>query len=462
MRSEDWERSKELFSAAVALAEPEREPFLDSQADAPEVLEEVRSLLATWRESSDFLDHSVPGPGSSDAPLEEGDTAKRSLFHRLEALLENQSDALERSPLPRTADDADSEAAQAETECPWSHLGPFRILRRLGEGGMGVAWLAERDDGVYRQQVAIKVLKDGLRDPGLKRRFENERQVLASLDHPSIARLIDGGTTPSGQPYYVMEYVAGEPVTRYAASRALGLHARLTLFMAICDAVAAAHRQLVIHGDIKPANIFVAADGLPRLLDFGLARIIRPASLDVTTSIVLLTPGYASPEQVRGERLSTATDIYSLGVLLFEILTGESPYGRATSSPLELCRAICDYSPRKPSTAKQTAIANLAPRQLRGDLDQIVLKALRKSPRSVTTPSRNCAPTCSATSTVFLSKPPADRPCILCTSSSFAAAGMWPLPPSCSRWPFSPPGGSGEPSRSPNSASTRSASWPMP
>lgn len=383
VRSEEWERSKDLFSAAVGLAETERESFLGSQTDSPEVLEEVRSLLATWQESSDFLDPSAPGPSPSDAFPEAGDPAKRSLFRRLEALLESQSGLLEDSRFPvSTADagDGEAEASSADTACPWEHLGPYKVLRRLGEGGMGVAWLAERDDGAYRHQVAIKVLKDGLLDPGIKRRFQNERQVLASLDHPSIARLIDGGTTPSGQPYYVMEYIAGQPVTKYAASQALSLNGRLTLFMSICDAVAAAHRQLVIHGDIKPANIFVGQDGLPRLLDFGLARIIRPVTQDVTTSIVLLTPGYASPEQVRGERLSTATDIYSLGVLLFELLTGQSPYGRATSSPLELCRAICDYSPQRPSTAKQTAIANLAPRQLRGDLDQIVLKSLRKSP----------------------------------------------------------------------------------
>ena len=260
------------------------------------------------------------------------------------------------------------------------HIGPYKILRTLGEGGMGIAYLAERDDGAYRQKVAIKVLKDTARYPGLVRRFHNERQVLAGLDHPYIARLIDGGTTASGQPFYSMEYVEGESVIEYARSHGIGLRERLELFGKICDAVSAAHRHLVVHGDIKPANILVNSEGLPKLLDFGLARIIQPAALDVTLSMVLLTPGYASPEQIRGERLSTATDIYSLGVLLFELLTEESPYGKATTSPLELCRAICEEAPCKPSAAATTVTPGFGPRQLRGDLDHIVLKALRKSP----------------------------------------------------------------------------------
>ena len=377
MNADDWQRSKDLFSAAVALAEPERELFLESQTESTEVLQEVRSLLGTYQQSSDFLDDPTPEPSAPGAPVP-GREPKKELLRRLQALLERESEAHFDSLQSSREISAANGHDEAELENLPQHIGSYKILRRLGEGGMGVAYLAERDDGAYCQQVAIKVLKDGLRDPGLKKRFQNERQVLAGLDHPYIARLIDGGATTSGQPYYVMEYVAGEPVDRYARSHDLGLQQRLKLFMSICEAVAAAHRQLVIHGDIKPSNIFVSTDGTPKLLDFGLARIIRPAALDVTTSLVVLTPGYASPEQVRGERLSTATDIYSLGVLLFELLTGESPYGRATSSPLELCRAICDHVPSKPSAAKQTAIPSLEPRELRGDLDQIVLKALRK------------------------------------------------------------------------------------
>ncbi len=381
MTPEEWGRAKELFSTAVALAEAERESFLQSQTGSDSILEEVRALLAAYEESPDFLDESASRSHlMTPALLRHIEDLE---LHGLEALLDDEtagcaSASSTHSTNPRV-DDFD-ESRLVEHESPPEHIGPYRIVRRLGEGGMGVAYLAERDDGAYRHQVAIKVLKDSSHAPGLITRFQNERQVLAGLDHPYIARLIDGGTTPSGRPYYVMEYVAGESVTAYANSHSLGLRERLALFLTICEAVAAAHRQLVIHGDIKPANILVSTDGSPKLLDFGLARIIRPATNDVTMSMVLLTPGYASPEQVRGERLTTATDIYSFGVLLFELLTGESPYGHATSSPLELCRAICDNAPCKPSTATHTAIAGLAPRQLRGDLDHIVSKTLRKSP----------------------------------------------------------------------------------
>lgn len=381
MTPEEWGRAKELFSTAVALAEAERESFLQSQTVSGSVLEEVRGLLATYEESPDFLDEAASG-------LQLLTPALRSHIEELgpqgfKAILDHETADCAGAALTNRTNppvhDFD-ESSLVEHESPPEHIGPYRIVRRMGEGGMGIAYLAERDDGVYRHQVAIKVLKDSSRAPGLITRFQNERQLLAGLDHPYIARLIDGGTTTTGQPYYVMEYVAGESVSVYANSHSLGLRERLALFLTVCEAVAAAHRQLVIHGDIKPANILIGTDGLPKLLDFGLARIIRPATNDVTMSMVVLTPGYASPEQVRGERLTTATDIYSLGVLLFELLTGESPYGQATSSPLELCRAICDNAPCKPSAATHTAIAGLTPRQLRGDLDHIVSKTLRKSP----------------------------------------------------------------------------------
>jgi non-specific serine/threonine protein kinase/serine/threonine-protein kinase len=232
----------------------------------------------------------------------------------------------------------------------------------------------------------VKVLKGGSEAVALALRFRRERQVLAGLDHPNIARLIDGGTTEAGQPYYAMEYVAGVPVTEFARAHGLDLRDRLNLFRGICDAVSSAHRQLVIHGDIKPANILVSADGAPKLLDFGLARILQTAGTasTETATLLLLTPGYASPEQVRGERLTTATDIYSLGVVLYELLAGEGPYGGARQSPMELCQAICDVEPKRPSTVlRRRGVENdmpLTPRQLRGELDHVVLKALRKSP----------------------------------------------------------------------------------
>ena len=280
-------------------------------------------------------------------------------------------------------------ASEAEAPAPLAdpeRVGAYLILRRLGEGGMGVVYLAARDDGAYQHQVAVKVLKAGSQAVALARQFRRERQVLAGLDHPNIARLIDGGTTQAGQPYYAMEYVAGAPVTEFARAHGLDLRHRLSLFRGICDAVSSAHRQLVVHGDIKPANILVTAAGAPKLLDFGLARILQaasPASTE-TPTLLLLTPGYASPEQVRGQRLTTATDIYSLGVVLYELLTGEGPYHGEGQSPMELCRAICDVEPKRPSTVlrRRGVKSNmpLTPRQLRGELDHVVLKALRKAP----------------------------------------------------------------------------------
>ena len=281
---------------------------------------------------------------------------------------------------------AESETGTAAPLAAPERVGAYLILRRLGEGGMGVVYLAARDDGAYRHEVAVKVLKGGPQAVALARRFRRERQALAGLDHPNIARLIDGGTTEAGQPYYAMEYVAGVPVTEFARAHGLDLRDRLKLFRGICDAVSSAHRQLVIHGDIKPANVLVSADGAPKLLDFGLARILQTAGTASTESptLLLLTPGYASPEQVRGERLTTATDIYSLGVVLYELLTGEGPYGGDRQSPMEQCRAICDVEPKRPSTVLRRRGAEsdmpFTPRQLRGELDHVLLKTLRKAP----------------------------------------------------------------------------------
>jgi tetratricopeptide (TPR) repeat protein len=277
-------------------------------------------------------------------------------------------------------------AAAAPALAEPERVGAYRIVRRLGEGGMGVVYLAERDDGAYRHQVAVKVLKGGAEMAGLARRFQCERQVLAGLDHPHIARLIDGGTTAAGQPFYAMEYVAGLPVTEYVRTHALGLRQRLKLFCGICEAVASAHRQLVIHGDIKPANILVTAEGTPKLLDFGLARVLQPAGAGAgeAPTLLLLTPGYASPEQARGERLTTAADIYSLGVVLYELLAGTGPYAGQGQSPLELFRTICEVQPKRPSTVLRQrsgeGALSFTPRQLRGELDHVVLRALRKEP----------------------------------------------------------------------------------
>lgn len=374
---EEWARVKDLFSAAVALSEPDREEYLQAHGDSREDIQSVRDLLKTYEDSPEFLDDACSHASVlANHLFREMERSGPSC--RLETLSEPGSKRPRGVSLSETDDmdgaDIPDPGFSAEELLP-GHFGRYKVLQRLGEGGMGIAYLAERSDGAYLHRVAIKVLKHGPHLDGLIKRFENERQILAGLDHPYIARLIDGGTTSSGQPYYVMEYVAGETVTVYADSHALELRARLKLFLNICEAVAAAHGHLVIHGDIKPANILVSPDGIPKLLDFGLALMIRPASHDVTTSIMMLTPGYASPEQVRGERLSIATDIYSLGVLLFELLTGKSPYGESANSPLQFCRAICDGAPCRPSAVNESC------RSLRGDLDHIVLKALRKAPR---------------------------------------------------------------------------------
>jgi serine/threonine protein kinase len=269
--------------------------------------------------------------------------------------------------------------------------GPYRILRRIAEGGMGIVYLAERDDGQYRQQVAVKVMKAEPQDAGLMRRFPNERQILAELNHPNIARLIDGGTIATGQLYYVMEYVDGVPVTTYCNARRLALRQRVQLFSAICLAVVHAHRKLIVHGDVKPANILVCSDGTPKVVDFGLAKVFRaaPEAGEAPPSTTLmLTPGYASPEQITGGRLGMAADVYSLGVLLCELINASSPYALTGKTPFEVCRAVLDEDPRPPSAilGHRSRSAEpeipIAPRQLKGDLDAIVLKALRKEPES--------------------------------------------------------------------------------
>ena len=249
---------------------------------------------------------------------------------------------------------------------------------------MGVVYLAERDDGDYRQQVAVKVVKSGPHAADFVRRFRRERQVLAELQHPNIARLIDSGATAGGQLYYVLEYVDGLPVTTYARDHRLTLRQRLQIFRLICSAVTHAHRKLIIHGDIKPGNILVTADGTPKLLDFGLARVFQNtpgAEQTPNSTVAMLTPEYASPEQVRGERLTTATDIYSLGVLLCELLCGHSPYPVKEHSPLEIYRAICEQEPVRPSSIVRkragSEAAAVRPQELKGDLDN-VLMALRK------------------------------------------------------------------------------------
>ena len=257
-------------------------------------------------------------------------------------------------------------------------VGPFRVVRTLGQGGMGHVFLGERVDGQFEQRVALKLIRHPM--PGIIRRFLEERRILARLEHQGIARLVDGGITSDGLPYFAMEFVDGEPIDRYCATRNLSLDARLALFVSVCDAVAYAHQHLVIHRDLKPANIFVTADGQVKLLDFGIAKLLdgpggRAIAGETQTGVRVMTPEVAAPEQVRGGAISTATDVYALGILLYLLLTGERPYDLRGKSPAEIERMICDYEPPAPSTRAPAALR----RRIRGDLDLIVATALQKN-----------------------------------------------------------------------------------
>jgi serine/threonine-protein kinase len=281
-------------------------------------------------------------------------------------------------------------------------IGPFRLIRSLGRGGMGEVFLAERADEQFRQLVAVKLVRRGLLSRHVQGRLRLERQILATLDHPNIARLFDGGTTADGTPYIVMEYVDGQPIDTYADQRALTVDQRLKLFMTVCSAVHRAHQNLVVHRDLKPSNILVTPDGTPKLLDFGIAKLLDDRQMMHTMAVTqadyrVLTPDHASPEQIRGEPITTASDIYVLGVLLYELLSGYRPFALRGTRLAELEQAICEHAPPSPSTAIASAIATgpdgvqqiardrgVTPaklrRQLRGDLDNIVLMAMRKEP----------------------------------------------------------------------------------
>lgn len=259
-------------------------------------------------------------------------------------------------------------------------LGAWRIDALIAEGGMGVVYRAERADGHYRQRVALKLLREGVDPARGAERFRAERHILASLDHPHLAKLLDGGVSPEGRPYLVMELVEGEAIDRYCDRLGLPLRQRLALFRTVCEVVHYAHRKEVLHRDLKPTNILVTHDGIVKLVDFGIAVRLAPshagiAAADTATAQALMTPEYASPEQLRGEPLTPASDIYSLGMVLFRLLTGASPYPVAADQPYALAQAICEGRPRRPSEAVADRPRQ---RQLRGDLDAVAGKALRK------------------------------------------------------------------------------------
>src|SRR6266542_1003315 len=301
----------------------------------------------------------------------------------LELLAHDIADSFLDNPIKKTAR---AVAAAPPDEPAGQRIGPYRLTRLIGHGGMGAVYEAVRADDEFQQRVAIKLIKRGMESDFARERFLRERQILASLDHPHIARLLDGGTTAEGQPYFVMEFVAGETITAYCNRRQLSLDEKLKLFRDVCSAVQHAHCKLVIHRDLKPGNILVTEDGAPKLLDFGIAKLLAPDPGEVITNAEstarLMTPDYASPEQLRGGAITTATDVYSLGVVLYELLTARRPYQFEAIAPLKISRTICDTeAPRLSEAARMhtTAPAKLA-RRLAGDLDNIMLMALRKEP----------------------------------------------------------------------------------
>jgi non-specific serine/threonine protein kinase/serine/threonine-protein kinase len=257
------------------------------------------------------------------------------------------------------------------------HFGAYEIVRHLGAGGMGDVYLARRADGEFEQEVAIKVMKRGMDTDLILRRFHAERQILAGLHHPNVCRLFDGGSTGDGLPYFVMEHIDGEPILGYCQWHALPVPKRLEVFLSVCDAVRYAHQNLVVHCDIKPANVLVTADGTPKLVDFGIAKLLAESPSAAGTRTRLMTPAYASPEQVRGDAVTTATDVHALGILLYQLLVGHNPFVSAERDAAEVERAILEEEPAPPS---QVATDPRLRRSLRGDLDTIVLRALSKDP----------------------------------------------------------------------------------
>ncbi len=275
-------------------------------------------------------------------------------------------DESEQSSFRKAVASAFQSAAHNLQNTPAPRFGPYRVTGTLGRGGMGTVYRAVRDDQAFQKEVAVKVLNLAVDSPSVRERFRRERQILAALDHPSIARLLDGGETGDGFSYIVLEYVDGKNIIAHCRDNQLSRRDRLELFMEVCKAVQFAHQNLVVHRDIKPGNILVTRDGKPKLLDFGIAKLLDPAGDRTATDFMALTPHYASPEQVQRGNITTASDVYSLGVLLYEMLAGRPPYHMESSSPSELIRVVCHAEPQNPG--------------LGDDLDNILLMALRKEP----------------------------------------------------------------------------------
>ncbi len=305
-----------------------------------------------------------------------GDEAMRAKVEQLLRADAKARDFMEQAP----ASIADAAAAAARSAAPIA-FGVYRVVRSIGQGGMGEVWLAERNDGEFDQRVAVKRLT--YPTPGLLQRFRQERQILAAFEHPNIARLIDGGLDADGIPYLAMEYVEGVPITDYVGEHDLGVAARLRLFLRVCEAVQYAHQNLIVHRDLKPSNIFVTTDGTPKLLDFGIAKVLTTTETSAATQTVarLLTPDYAAPEQFTGGAITTATDVFALGVVLYELLAGARPWRSASSGEAAMMATLLT-DPPPPSAAIDRAAGDAIARRrvLRGDLDRIVLTAIAKDP----------------------------------------------------------------------------------
>jgi len=367
MTPEEWHKIKGILETALELEVTARRDYLDSAcAGQPSMRTEVESLLQSYDDDGAFLES------------------------------------------PAAVEAADLTVAVASLKFIGRRLGPYELLEQIGEGGMGAVYRAKRADGLYDKQVAIKLIRSGLSTDFFVVRFKNERQILAGLEHPNIARLLDGGVAEEGLPYVVLEFVAGVPIDEFCAHHGLSIADRLKLFRTVCSAVQYAHQNLVVHRDLKPGNILVTEDGVPKLLDFGIAKILdskeEGTEGDRTLTVMrIMTLDFASPEQVRGNPVTTASDVYSLGVILYLLLTGRRPYHVSSTAPHEIIKAICDTDPENPSTAvtrlekskdsyKVVSSVRVGEqkgrdpkreklrRVLRGDLDNIVLKALRKEP----------------------------------------------------------------------------------
>ena len=374
MTPERWRQVEEIFQAALDLSPEDRNRYVDEicQEDS-DLRRDVESLLSQYDSAGELLDEPIYGNTELSA---------------LESFIDEKDPMIGR------------------------RLGAYRIEHEIGRGGMGAVYEASRADNEFNKRAAIKLVKRGMDTDFILRRFRKERQILAALDHPHIAGLLDGGTTEDGLPYFVMEFIEGQPLYSYCDSHQLNITERLKLFRSICDAVHYAHQKQVVHRDIKPSNVLVTSEGVPKLLDFGIAKLLNPQLAgDIThdptaTAMRLMTPEYASPEQVQGAPTTPTTDVYSLGVLLYELLTGHRPYRLVNRAPHEIARVICEEAPAPPSiiitraedllpsfsnggddattlkhlyTSRGGTLETLR-RALAGDLDNIVMQALRKEP----------------------------------------------------------------------------------